>query len=158
LDNDSKYDSAVAYYIFRLTDLDSTDHRSSRDRANGFLRAGMWGIDVDERHREALEEGDVVLVYLGAPVRQFVARAEVASPAHEWTSDEALRYPGDSPGGVLLSRVDVWDPPVAMSTVLPQIDPAEKARADFDTGVVRITPGEYETAIVVAAGGAVPRV
>ena len=111
----------------------------------------MWGIDVDERHREALEEGDVVLMYLGAPVRQFVARALVASRAHEWTPDEARWYPGDFPGGVLLSQVEEWDPPVAMSDVLAQIDPAENAQADFDTGVVRITSGEYETAIDVAA-------
>jgi hypothetical protein len=117
----------------------------------------MWGIDVDERHREALEEGDVVLMYLGAPVRQFVARAVVASRAHEWTPVEARRYLGDSPGGVLLSHVEGWDPPVAMSAVLPQIDPAENAKADFDTGVVRITLGEYETAIEVAAGVADPR-
>ncbi len=113
----------------------------------------MWGIDLNERHREALEEGDVVLVYLGAPLRQFVARAEVASPAHEWSSVEARRFPGDSTVGVLLSWVEEWDPPISMSAVLPQIDPAENARAEFETGLVRITLGEYETAIDVAAGG-----
>ena len=41
-----------------------------------------------------------------------------------------------------------------MSAVLSQIDPAEKARADFDLGVVRITAGEYETALAVASGRA----
>jgi hypothetical protein len=41
-----------------------------------------------------------------------------------------------------------------MSTVLSQIDPAENARADFETGVVRITANEYETALAVAAGRA----
>lgn len=157
VDNDSLYASAVAHYIFSLTDSDSTDLRTLRERANGDLRAGMWGIDLDERHRESLEEGDVVLVYLGAPVREFVARAEVASPAHEWTPAEARQYPGHSHGGVLLSRIEGWDPPVAMSAVLPQIDPAEKARPDFDTGVVRITSGEFETAISVAARGVAPR-
>ena len=144
----------MAYYIFSLTDSDFTTLRPMHERANACLRAEMWGIDIDERHREALERGDVVLVYLGAPVRQFVARAEVASTVHEWSPVEARRYPGNSPGGVLLSRVEEWDPPVAMSAVLPQIDPAENARADFYSGVVRITSGEYETAIAVAAGGA----
>ena len=60
-------------------------------------------------------------------------------------------YPGDSPGGVLLAEVEDWDPPVPMNTVLSQLDPAEKAKADFQAGVVRITANEYETALAVAA-------
>ena len=30
--------------------------------------------------------------------------------------------------------------------------PTEKAKADFEAGVVRITANEYETALAVAAG------
>jgi hypothetical protein len=41
-----------------------------------------------------------------------------------------------------------------MSPVLSQIDPSENAKADFQTGVVRITTHEYETALAVAAGRA----
>ncbi len=52
---------------------------------------------------------------------------------------------------MLLAQVEDWDPPVPMSTVLAQIDPADKAKADFEAGVVRITAGEYETALAVAA-------
>ena len=55
---------------------------------------------------------------------------------------------------MLLAQVEEWDPPVLMSTVLSQIDPADNARADFEAGVVRITTGEYETALAVAAGRA----
>ena len=62
--------------------------------------------------------------------------------------------PGDFPGGVLLTQVEEWGPPVPMSTVLSQIDPAENAKADFEAGVVRITANEYETALAVAAGRA----
>lgn len=60
-------------------------------------------------------------------------------------------YPGDSPSGVLLSHVEEWDPAVPMDTVLPRIDPAEKAKTDFQMGVVRITPHEYETVIAVSS-------
>jgi hypothetical protein len=52
---------------------------------------------------------------------------------------------------VLLAQVEEWDPPVPMSAVLSQIDPAENAKADFEAGVVRITTTEYETALAVAA-------
>src|SRR5690242_12528724 len=110
------------------------------------MRLEMWGIDAGERHRDALAPGDLVLIYLGAPERELIGRAELASAARDWTCAEAERYAGDSRGGVLLSRVEAWHPPVPMSAVLPRLDPAEKAKADFDVGVVRITAGEYETA------------
>ena len=60
------------------------------------------------------------------------------------------------PWRVLLAQVEAWDPPVAMNTVLSQIDPAENARADFVAGVVRITVGEYETTLAVAVGRGLP--
>jgi hypothetical protein len=109
----------------------------------------MWGIDADEPHRDALAAGDLVLVYLGAPEGRFIGRAELASAVHDWTPSEAQVYPGDSSGGVLLAHVEEWDPPLPMSAVLSQIDTTENARADFETGVVRITANEYETALAV---------
>jgi hypothetical protein len=118
------------------------------------MRVRMWGIDADERHRNALAAGDLILIYLGAPEREFIGRAELASAVHDWTPSEVQAYPGASPRGVLLAQVEDWDPPVPMSAVLSQIDPAENAKSDFQTGVVRITAGEYETALAVAAGRA----
>src|SRR6266852_8017694 len=114
----------------------------------------MWGIDADEPHRNALASADLILIYLGAPEREFIGRAELASTVHDWTASETQVYPGDSPSGVLLAQVEEWDPPVPMSTVLSQVDPAGNARTDFEAGVVRITANEYETALAVAAGRA----
>ena len=111
----------------------------------------MWGVDADEPHRDALAPGDLILIYLGAPERVFIGRAELASAVHGWTPSEAQVCPGDSPSGVLLAQVEDWDPPVPMETVLSQIDPSENAKADFQAGVVRITAREYETALAVAA-------
>jgi hypothetical protein len=96
----------------------------------------------------------ILNVVLGAPEREFIGRAELASAVHEWTPSEAQVNPGDSPTGVLLAQVEVWDPPAPMNTVLAQIDPAENAKADFQAGVVRITAHEYDTALAVAAGRA----
>jgi hypothetical protein len=114
----------------------------------------MWGVDADERHGDALAVGDLVLIYLGAPERRLIGRAELASAAEEWTPSEAQMYPGNSTRGVLLGELEEWDPPVPMDDVLSQIDRSQNARADFDTGVVRITANEYETAVAVAAGRA----
>jgi hypothetical protein len=51
---------------------------------------------------------------------------------------------------VSLAGVEEWEPPVPMDSVLSRIDRSAGARADFDTGVVRITSTEYETALAVA--------
>jgi hypothetical protein len=144
----------LAHYLFNVVRGEAAPRPALREEATEFLRVRMWGVDADERHRDALAAGDLVLVYLGAPERKFIGRAELASAVHDWTRSEAQVYPGDSAGGVLLAQVEEWDPPVPMSTVLSQIDPAENARADFEAGVVRITAGEYETALAVAAARA----
>jgi hypothetical protein len=116
------------------------------------LQVEMWGIDADEPHRDALAAGDLVLIYLGAPKREFIGRAELASAVHAWTPSEAQVYPGDSSSGVLLARVEEWDAPVPMNVVLSRLDPTAKAKADFEVGVVRITAHEHETVLAVAAG------
>ena len=113
------------------------------------LRVGMWGVDTDESHADALAAGDLVLIYLGAPDRVFIARAELASAVHRWTPSEAHAYPTESASGVVLTRVEEWDPPVAMSVVLSRLGPS--AKADFDERVVRIVAHEYETVVAVAA-------
>src|SRR6476659_10019510 len=137
----------MAHYLFNLSDGD-------RQRASDLLRAKMWGVGRDERNGEALAPGDLALIYLAAPEAEFIGRAELASAVHDWTPSEAEAYPGDSPSGVSLAQVEEWDPPVPMDAVLSQIDRSKNARADFETGVVRITATEFETALAVANGRA----
>ncbi len=136
----------MAHYLFNLV-----KGPALREQAAGFLRVRMWGVGAGERHGDALAAGDLVLIYLGAPVRELIGRAELASAVHDWTPSEAQVYPGDSASGVLVGQVEEWDPPVPINAVLGQIDPAGGAKADHEWGVVRITAGEYETALAVAA-------
>ena len=111
----------------------------------------MWGVGTDESHRDALAPGDLVLIYLSAPDRVFVGRAELASAVHDWTPSEAQAYLGAYPGGVSLTRVEEWDPPMPMERVLTEIGPSETTKADFQAGVVGITDTEYAAALTVAA-------
>jgi len=141
----------LAHYLFNFVRGEAASRPALREQATELLRVRMWGIEADEPHRKALAAGDLILVFLGAPERKFIGQAELASAVHDWTPFEAQVYPGDSRGGVLLAEVEEWDPPVPMSTVLSQIDPAENARADFEAGIVRVTANEYETALAVAA-------
>jgi hypothetical protein len=76
-----------------------------------------------------------VLIYLAAPDRLLIGRAELTSPGRS--------------GEVVLAQVEDWVPPVPMSAVLAHL-PIGTAPADFDTGVVRITADEYENAVAVA--------
>ena len=118
-------------------------------------RRRCGGVRTGEPHRDALAAGDVALVYLAAPARIFIGRAELASAVHDWTPAEAQAYPGNCPSGVLLTQVEEWDPPVPMHTVLARVDRSAGARADFEAGVVRITATEYRTALAVAAEGGI---
>jgi hypothetical protein len=139
----------VAHYLFNSSGGD-------REAAVALLRTKMWGIGGDERHRDALTAGDLVLIYVALPHGRFIGRAELATAAHDWTPAEAEAYPGDAPGGVLLSHVEEWDPAVPMDRVVRRIDPTASnplvqanARAGFQTGVVRITGDEYEATLNV---------
>src|SRR5206468_6616287 len=79
----------VAHYLFNFVRADEAKERALRDEATGFLRARMWGIEAAERHRDELAAGDLVLIYLGAPERKFIGRAELASAVRDWTPAEA---------------------------------------------------------------------
>lgn len=137
------YGPATGHYIFNF--------RGEAARAAELLRARMWDVGPAEPHRDSLVPGDLALIYLAAPERTFVGRAELDSRVHDWTASEAQRHPGDLPGGVLLVDVEEWDPPVPMGRVLSRIDRSAGARGDFEAGVVRVTADEYRTALAVAA-------
>ena len=121
------------------------------------MRAKIWGVGCNERYRDALAPGDLVLIYLPSPEAEFIGRAELATAVHDWTPSEAERYPGDSPAGVLLSHVEEWDPAVSMQAVVERIDPTgsnplvqANAAAGFRGGVVRITRDEYEAVLALS--------
>ncbi len=142
----------MAYYLFNLVPEDAADAPTPRRLATECLRVRKWGIDVGEPLSHELAPGDVALLYLGAPERLLIGRAQLASAVHVWTPSESQVYPGKSHSGVMLAEVEEWEPPVPMETVLQRIDPSEGAKADFQQGVVRITATEYETTVAVAAG------
>ena len=141
----------MAHYLFNFVKRGASKGPVLREEAARLLRVRMWGVDAGERHRDALAPGDLILIYLGAPQREFIGRAELASAVRDWTPSEAQVYPGEARSGVVFVQVEEWDPPVPMSAVLSQIDSAE-ARADFETGVVLISAHEYDTALAVAVG------
>lgn len=140
----------MAHFLFNLVQGDEASGTSPHELAAASVAVRMWGVGAGEPHHDALAPGDAVLLYLGAPDRVFIGRAELASAVHDWTSSQAQEYPADVPGGVLLTHVEEWDPPVPIGVVLAEIGPSESTGADFEHGVVAITDGEYEAALTVA--------
>lgn len=139
----------MAFWLFNLTPTDIPSF-GARERAVELLEARMWDVGPDEPHRDALSAGDLVLIYLAAPARVFIARAELASSVRPLTSGQPDPAQPSGRSGVLLGQIDRWDPPVVMDAVLARIDPASKAKADFDHGVVGITHHEFDAAVAAA--------
>ena len=140
----------MAHYVFNFSSGD-------REGAAARLRAKMWGVGGDERHRDELAPGDLALIYVATPERGFIGRAELATAVHDWSPSEADAYPGDSPSGVVLGHVDEWEPAVPMDAAVQRIDPTASnplvqanAAAGFRSGVVRITGDEYEAALALS--------
>jgi hypothetical protein len=93
----------MAYYLFNL--LGGNARREAAVR----LRAGRWAIAADERFRDDLAPGDLVLVYAAAPVRSFMGCSELASPVEAWNEPAAAG--ANRTSGVALSHVEVWNHP-----------------------------------------------
>src|SRR5207248_893672 len=114
----------VAHYLLNFVPEDAAKGPALLEQAARFLRVRMWGVDADEPHRDAL--------------------ASATSSSSIWAH----------PSGSSSAAQSLPPRSVPMNTVLSEIDPPRSAKADFQTGVVRITANEYETARAVAAGRA----
>jgi hypothetical protein len=131
----------MQYFIFNLADGD-------RARAASLLRSQRWEVGREERHRDALASGDLVLIFVAA-TSEFVGRANLETafldplPVDPAGSGPAVR-------GVLLADADAWTRGVPLAAAVQRIDPngsnpyVQANAAGFRSGVVRITAEEYD--------------
>ena len=128
----------------------------SREQAASFLRAGVWALGSDERHRDALAPGDRILIHVAWPRCEFIGRAELATGFREWTASESAACPDGRSGGVLLANVEEWLHAVSLDVAVRQIDPTasnpyvQGNAAGFRSGVVLITAEEYATVVALS--------
>ena len=94
----------MSYYLLNFSTGHAAKGSSLREQAAELLRTKMWGVDADEPHRNALAPGDLAVIYLAAPDREFIGRAEIASAARAWTPAEAQLYPANSPAAYCSRR------------------------------------------------------
>jgi hypothetical protein len=130
----------MKHFIFNLVDGD-------RERAASFLHAKRWAVCREERHRDALAPGDLVLIFV-AVAGEFVGRAQLETGFLD-TMPIDPGTPGPALSGVLLTDADRWASGVALSAVVQRIDPTgsnpyvQANAAGFRSGVVQITTEEY---------------
>ena len=107
----------MAHYLFNLVKGNAAKGPELREQAAAFLEVMMWGIDADEPHRNALAPGDLILIYLGAPEREFIGHAELASTVHEKADFQA---------GVVRITVNKYETALAVAAGHPRV--AESGR------------------------------
>lgn len=115
----------MGHYLFNFSKRGAAKGKSLREQAGELLRLKMWGIGAKTPNRLALAPEDRILIYVGAPEYEFIGHAELESATHEWTPEEAARYPGSFESGVLFRDAEIWTPPISIRSVLPRLDLAE---------------------------------
>lgn len=143
----------MAHYLFNFTKKGARKDQSLREQAVELLRAGLWGIGEKTPNKGHLAQGDRILAYVGAPERQFIGAATLTSSFHNWTSEEADRYPGDFHAGVRMTDAIVFEPAVPIDPVWPQMPSSENnPNARFFSGVVQIRAEDLKLVIVESTG------
>lgn len=122
-----RYGPAVATFILNFTRGGTADKKAMPAQARKLLDVGLWGIPPKAQLRHKIAAGDRVLVFVGAPDRLFIGDAVVQSAYHEWTADEAARYPMTSTfdHGLALVESRLWSKPLAVMSVWPHTQAAK---------------------------------
>lgn len=86
----------------------------------------FWGLGEKIRYRKQLKEGDHVVFYIRTPIQAFVGTASLTSPFLKLNQVEKEKYGHNSPVfamdyGVRLDQIDVWDEPVSVDELIPQL-------------------------------------
>jgi predicted type IV restriction endonuclease len=144
---------SMAYFLFNFTKSGAKKDKTLRDQAAALMNMELWGIGEKTPNKDHLAPGDRVLVYVGAPEQEFIGHATLAKGVHHWDPSEAALYPEDQwPSGVAFSNATIWDQPVSLNEVWPQMpSSSSNPEAHFFAGVMQIKQKDFE--VVLAERG-----
>jgi hypothetical protein len=147
----------VAYFLFNFTKKGAEKGVTLREQAARLLEVRLWGIGAKTPNRARLSPGDCILVYVGAPEREFIGHGVLSSGVHDWTPGEQRVYPEGSWGnGVSFGTAEVWDEPVSLKSVWPDMPASAKnPKGQFFAGVMQIKQKDYEL-VLGKRGGVLP--
>src|SRR4051794_12249063 len=118
----------MAIYLLNFVKSGTPHKQQLAGQARKLLEVGLWGIPPTSPASKHLQPGGRVVVYVGAPERVFIGDAVVDQEVHTWGADEAARYPmgGKYNVGISLKDVAIWDKPVLLKDVWPELEAAAK--------------------------------
>jgi hypothetical protein len=152
----------MAHYLFNFVKAAAAKDSPLRDQAGKLLEIKLWGVGPKAPLKDSLAPGDQILAYVGAPEKVFIGRATIAQGFHDWTPEEANIYFVDQggkqfPAGVSFIDAEVWDTPVPLGAVWPQM-PASETNPDarFYPGIIRLKQKDFEVVTEAAGGKVVP--
>lgn len=139
----------MAFYLLNFTRGDRSRETYIRGPlippARQLAERGMWGITEANSLRSRLAPGDKVLLYVGAPEQAVIGTAKLGSVWHTWTEQEARRYPGKFPAGVVFADAELFPRPVSLRPILGEMSFGESnPRLMFRSGVIRIERTDYD--------------
>jgi hypothetical protein len=144
----------VAYFLFNFTKKGAESGVTLREQAAGLLDLRLWGIGAKTPNRDRLSAGDRILAFVGAPERLFVGHGILSSGVHDWSPEEGRIYPEHLwRTGVAFSQTEVWDEPVPLKSVWPNMpSSAKNPEAHFFAGVMQVRQKDYETVLAERGG------
>ncbi len=141
---------SVANYLFNFTRKNAARDRPLREQAAQLLRLRLWGIGDRTPNRDLLRDGDRVLVFVGAPEKEFIGHAVLSAGVHEWSRDEAARYPGSWTGGVAFREAETWQHPLGIEAVWSMTTAAAtNPKAMFMAGIQAMISEDFD--LIVAS-------
>ena len=125
---------------------------------------GFWGLGEKTPNRGSLRKGDKVVYYIGLPMKSFSGCAVLASDSLKRNDEERDRLSHgkkfySAEYGVLLEKIEIWDKPRPIESVLSQLKFIENKEywfAYLQGGVRQISEEDFYTAALGSRSELVP--
>src|SRR5437868_6764675 len=129
----------MAHYLAYATKARASSPRKLLAEVHTMLTIGLWGIPTTALLRTKLLPGDGLIVAVGAPYRQFVGDAVLASRYRRFSEEDlALLPPALSfAHGVGLTRARIWPHPKPIAELWPRTTAAKRDPDGTFLGAIR---------------------
>ena len=143
----------MAHYLAYATEAGTSRPREMVSQVHRILTLGLWGVPTTAQLKMRLLPGDGLIVAVGAPYRQFVGDAVIASRYRKFSEAEISGLP---PGlafdhGLTLSRAQIWQRAAPIEALWQRTTKAKNNKQAFFRSAIHTLPS-VDAALIVAAG------
>jgi hypothetical protein len=143
----------MAHFIAYATEGGTSEPARMLAQVHGMLRLSLWGVPSTAQLRARLLPGDGLVIAVGAPYKQFIGDAVLASRFRKLADAQRVALP---PGlgfdhGLTLTRARVWSAPVSIAEIWPYTSaPTSFNGGRFRTALSAVNSAD--AALIVSAG------